>query len=194
LEADLLMVVFRGSERILIVFAATFSIWLGFRLFQELPTVHDSDGALTLPSMKLTLSKVGPGVFFGLFGASALCVSIYMTVTIPLGNDSIPPLKKVRPERIAIMGAGSGDPTALPQAARDIKVLNCLAATDATSLARTDVETAVHKAQIALLRTVWQPEWTEADIDALDRGKAPANVQLAQIVKARDGNCKGDNP
>lgn len=41
-------------------------------MFLALPTVHGSDRKLELPSTSVTVSKVGPGVFFAVFGTFLL--------------------------------------------------------------------------------------------------------------------------
>lgn len=188
------IVMFRGSERLIIVAAAGFSIWLGYRLFQALPTIHGSDGSLQLPSAKVTLSKVGPGVFFVLFGAAVLWQAVRTTVTIPLEAPAMPsPSQATAPEAnraSAIMGVGAGDPMGLPHAARDIKVLNCVAGAANTGLEPQEIETAVFKAKAALLRVVSQQELTDSDRKALENGVAPPPGPLAQIFAARDANCK----
>jgi hypothetical protein len=194
MDISALIVMFRGSERLIIVIAAGFSIWLGYRLFQALPTIHGSDGSLQLPSARVTLSKVGPGVFFVLFGVAVLWQAVRTTVTIPLEAPDLPsPPRTAGAETSrasAIMGVGAGDPMALPHTARDIKVLNCVAGAANSGLDPQEIETAVFKAKVAMVRRVWQQEWTDADRQSLDNGVAPPAGPLAQIFAARDANCK----
>ena len=45
MEIQTLLGVFRGSERVLVVLAASLCIWLGYRLFQSLPTVLHGSGS-----------------------------------------------------------------------------------------------------------------------------------------------------
>ena len=72
MDAQTLAIFLRGGERLCIVMVAALCIWLGYKLFQSLPAQHGSGGTLTLPSAKLVMSKVGPGVFFALFGGLVL--------------------------------------------------------------------------------------------------------------------------
>ncbi len=194
MDVSALIVMFRGLERLVIVIAAGFSVWLGYRLFQALPTTHGSDGSLQLPSAKVTLSKVGPGVFFVLFGVAVLWQAVRTTVTIPLEAPDMPSASRSAGNEAnrasAIMGAGVGDSMALPHAARDIKVLNCVAGAANTGLDPEEIETAVFKAKVALLRLVSQQELTGADRKALENGVAPPPGPLAQIFAARDARCK----
>ena len=193
MDVSAMIVMFRGLERLIIVAAAGLSIWLGYRLFQALPTKHGSDGSLELPSTKVTLSKVGPGVFFVLFGVAVLWQAVRTTVSIPLEapNMASPPTTaSAGSQATAIMGVGAGDPMALPHATRDIKVLNCVAGVPNSGLDPQEIETAVFKAKVAVLRRVWRQEWTDADLKSLDNGLAPPAGPLAQIFAARDESCK----
>ena len=64
---------FRALERILAVVIAGISIYLGYRLFLKLPDKTDSEGKFILPgNISIYISRVGPGVFFALFGAAIL--------------------------------------------------------------------------------------------------------------------------
>src|SRR4029077_10124129 len=83
MDVETLAMSFRGAERLLIVAVAALCIWLGYKLFQSLPLEHGSGGTLQLPSAKLVMSKVGPGVFFALFGSLVLWQSVGTQLTAP---------------------------------------------------------------------------------------------------------------
>jgi len=67
---------FRGIERLVISMAGVLSIYLGYKLFL---VVSDSVGELEAEAgnNKLMIRRVGPGVFFALFGAVILALGIY---------------------------------------------------------------------------------------------------------------------
>ncbi len=91
----------RAAERIVAIMAGALSIYLGYRLFIQVPSLaHESDGTLTLPGMEIVLTQVGPGVFFALFGAVVLWLSMRTQFTYEWGGAE----------------AGAGDAAGLPQA------------------------------------------------------------------------------
>jgi hypothetical protein len=66
------LMIFRGFERLAVVASGVLLIYFGCRLFLTLPAVHGSDGELKMPTASFTVSKVGPGVFFAVFGTFLL--------------------------------------------------------------------------------------------------------------------------
>jgi hypothetical protein len=61
----------RMGERILGVLIGGLSVYLGYSLFTKLPDKTDSSGKVILPGgVSIWLSRVGPGIFFALFGAT----------------------------------------------------------------------------------------------------------------------------
>src|SRR5882757_2369346 len=80
LDALLLM---RMVERLLGLLAGGLCIVLGYRLFVKLPEKTDSSGKLVLPGgVSIWLSRVGPGIFFALFGAAIVSYSFASTVRV----------------------------------------------------------------------------------------------------------------
>ena len=88
-ETELLMAVgLRHLERLLIVCSGMLSIWLGYRLFLAMPAGARGDGEIKLPGgISIFLSRVGPGVFFALFGAVVVAYALQNAVKI---NSSTP--------------------------------------------------------------------------------------------------------
>jgi hypothetical protein len=73
----------RMMERILATLLGGFFAWLGYRLFLDVPIKQNSSGEFKLPKgIAIHLTRVGPGVFFALFGAAAVCSSFYSQVTV----------------------------------------------------------------------------------------------------------------
>lgn len=73
----------RMVERILATLLGGFFSWLGYRLFLDVTSKQNSSGEFKLPSgVGVHLTRVGPGVFFALFGAVIVCYSFYSRVTI----------------------------------------------------------------------------------------------------------------
>jgi hypothetical protein len=75
--------VLRSLERILVVAIGGLSILLGYRLFLAMPEQRDSTGTIRLPwNISIVLSRVGPGVFFALFGAAIVAFDLRASVSI----------------------------------------------------------------------------------------------------------------
>jgi len=185
MNAETLAIVFRGGERLGIVAVAALCIWLGYKLFQSLPAQHGSGGTLTLPSAKLVMSKVGPGVFFALFGGLVLWEA---TKTQLQAGPATATAGLAEGRQITLVAA-SADPQALLYATNDISVLNCLAGFAPDELGPGEAERALHKARVALLAPVWQPGWGDAAFTALERGQIPASGPIADIYRARHRAC-----
>ena len=183
METQILLGVFRGSERVLVVLVASLCIWLGYRLFQSLPTEHNAQGKLELPGVKLTMSKMGPGVFFALFGALVLwqaqAHTFETTTTAPLGDV---------PKTVGKYVGPRNDSQAAINVQSDIAILNCMARMAPEGIGRGEMDAALHKARVALLRTAWQPNWSDADGKALEQGEIP-DGPVGAIYHARQNTC-----
>ena len=89
LDALLLM---RMVERLLGLLAGGLCIVLGYRLFVKLPEKTDSSGKVVLPGgVSIWLSRVGPGIFFALFGAAIVAYSFTSTVKVTNEQNSPSP-------------------------------------------------------------------------------------------------------
>jgi hypothetical protein len=185
MDAQTLAIVFRGGERLGIVAVAALCIWLGYKLFQSLPAQHGSGGTLTLPSAKLVMSKVGPGVFFALFGGLVL----WESVQTQLKAGPVTATAGLAEGRQITLAAASADPQALLYAKNDVSVLNCLANFAPDELGPGEAERVLHKARVALLAPVWQPGWGDVAFTALERGQIPASGSIADIYRARHHAC-----
>jgi hypothetical protein len=190
MDVQTLTFAFRGGERLLIVAVAALCIWLGYKLFQSLPTEHGSGGTLKLPNAKLVLSKVGPGVFFALFGTVVLGQSVWTQASAPA---NVPGAEKAGQLGQLTYGVSSGAASADPQALRhvqdDIQVLNCLARVAPEELGPGAVERALHNARVLLLATAWQPAWGDTAFASLKRGEIPASGPITEIYNARASFC-----
>lgn len=79
-DALLLM---RMAERLLGLLAGGLCVVLGYQLFIRLPEKSDSAGKVILPGgVSIWLSRVGPGIFFALFGVAIIAYSFASTVRI----------------------------------------------------------------------------------------------------------------
>jgi hypothetical protein len=87
---DSLVVVLRMFERMMVVGFGGMAIYLGYRLFFHLPHQTDQQGEIELPGMKVVLSRVGPGVFFLIFGAFILVTNLHQGIETSTSKKSAP--------------------------------------------------------------------------------------------------------
>src|SRR5262249_37230319 len=171
MDAQMLAILFRGGERLGIVAIAALCIWFGYKLFQSLPAERHASGTLTLPSAKLVMSKVGPGVFFALFGGLVLWQAVRTQLNARpavAATTSLAQGAQTAQGAQITLGASSGDAQALGHVENDISVLNCLAALAPDQLGPGVTERVLHKARVALIGTVWQPAWGDTQFAALE--------------------------
>ena len=66
----------RMIERLIVVCGGVISIFLGYRLFAMTTLPDLASGTFKTKILQITLSKAAPGIFFALFGAAILIVSL----------------------------------------------------------------------------------------------------------------------
>ena len=71
----------RGIERLVIVLIGGMAIYLGYRLFLAVKAEAVGEARITLPrDVTVMMSRVGPGVFFALFGSLVVVASLYFSI------------------------------------------------------------------------------------------------------------------
>lgn len=70
------LLLFSGLERLLIVAVAGLSIALGWSLFRERPAAEDGEAQVSALGWHVILRRIGPGVFFALFGAAVIVTAL----------------------------------------------------------------------------------------------------------------------
>jgi hypothetical protein len=86
LEPQLIGIGARHLERLVIALSGALAIWLGYRLFLSMPLAEKGTGKLQLPGgISIFISRVGPGVFFALFGAGVLAYGLHQAVQLEVG-------------------------------------------------------------------------------------------------------------
>ncbi len=79
-------IMWRFIERIIITFIGGFSLWMGWNLFRKgIFTMQNAD--FEAAGFSLKLNKVGPGIFFALFGTFILATSVNSAMSIKTMND-----------------------------------------------------------------------------------------------------------
>jgi hypothetical protein len=89
----------RGVERIIAVLVGALAIYLGHNLFLAVPEQRDSEGKVVFSrGASVYLNRVGPGVFFALFGASVTALAI--RESLHYATPGAPPTRKRRGARV----------------------------------------------------------------------------------------------
>ena len=78
---------FRGVERILIVGGGLMALYLGYRLFLG-GLNSEQSGEFAGKSFSIKLIKVGPGVFFALFGTCVLMAMTWQNIRIQFSGTN----------------------------------------------------------------------------------------------------------
>jgi len=73
--------ILRMLERIIAALGGIGSIYLGYRLFSIARLENSSSGSLKNSLFTISLTRIGPGVFFALFGAYILVTSVNSRLT-----------------------------------------------------------------------------------------------------------------
>lgn len=112
-----LVFLWRALERFANVLIGALSIYLGYKLFMNLPERREEkkgEMKLMLPGdISVYVSRVGPGVFFALFGTAVVLMSFISTLQIDTQRES------------TSMVTGSGSPRtseALPKAGTSVSL------------------------------------------------------------------------
>ncbi len=170
--------ILRSVERILGVLIAGLSIYLGFRLFLALPKKTDGTGKLVLPGgINVFLSRVGPGVFFALFGCALVIMSFKQAVTFERGGSkpsgqgsagSPVPVDYSRYHGIADFSNLSKEEQSqrladTRRALMDINRLGYPLLTHLKADERLVLERALERSQLALVASVWKTNWGSFD-------------------------------
>lgn len=143
---------FRFLEKLVGLLVGGMSIYLGYRLFSSVKGQSDGKGSFKLPlNTSIVVTKVGPGVFFALFGTVTVCIALYK------------PLEIVRDgARVSYAGSNSAAPEnradrrALLR--RDIAALNTIPAQlrpDLRSVDRDEVTSSLREVKLQLMQPVW---------------------------------------
>ena len=177
-------IIFSGIEHILIIIAGMVAIYLGYRLFLALPKRKEGESKIELPGgVSIFVSRIGPGIFFALFGAGMIAYSIssVTTVTTTQKSESNPAAKSstvvANQSTKSITGCGPGgnnvnnlagaqmiDLSNIALIDREIVMggLNDLTAEiksldDVTK--RLDGLVALREAKLSIMRESWKSEW-----------------------------------
>lgn len=170
------MLLMRMVERLLGLLAGALCVVLGYRLFINLPEKTDSSGKVVLPGgVSIWMSRVGPGLFFALFGAAIVAYSFTSAVKVTneqgapsarAASDTAGETLAMRRQEISAMSpratqAAAGEKTVieLRGALADLNATIDKLARDVAPPDRNRLIAGLQNAKMLLLRSAWQPAW-----------------------------------
>lgn len=181
----------RAIERLIGMLLGGLAIVLGYRLFMNIPQSTESSAEAHISGkLKIILTRIGPGVFFALFGAGIIWSSYNYSVTaagkrehLPIANPDSAIQNTVPHQNENFSYNGMGNALAiesdayqdkLAQVRQSVRALNTLALTlPAQKLA--SVDPVLTHSKVALISTIWQPAWGtyEAFVNWVENGEVP---------------------
>jgi hypothetical protein len=166
-DALLLM---RMAERLLGLLAGALCVVLGYQLFIRLPEKSDSSGKVILPGgVSIWLSRVGPGIFFALFGVAIIAYSFASTVRV--SEQTAAP----------VVQASAGTTTTLAASRREISAMS-----DRSSRAtREEREEQLTYLRLALSNLNAAIDRLQHDTQPPERDRLVAGLQGAKMLLLR---------
>lgn len=200
MDPFLAAIVARMFERVLGVAAGVLAIYLGYRLFLKMPDNEKGSGKVVLPGgISIYLSRVGPGIFFSLFGAVVIGLSFHYSIKYDGGG------RFTGTEIVSTAGSGGSFSGIAPSAGapaslstlreRNAALIAITALNRAASELRADLPAyerrriidGIHEAKLRMMKSVWDAEhWGAYDDVAAwlqDHGAGEPPQQLAEAVR-----------
>ena len=170
------MLLMRMVERLLGLLSGALCVVLGYRLFINLPEKTDSSGKVVLPGgVSIWLSRVGPGIFFALFGAVIVAYSFASAVRVTneqsmtpsqASSDAPGTTVAMRRQEIAAMSARAAKSSSTEQtlvelrgSMADLNTAIDRLGRDAAPPERDRLIAGLQNAKVLLLRSTWIPAW-----------------------------------
>ncbi len=194
MSLDLVFALGVVATRLLQILAGVLLCVLGYKLFERVPA-SPGHAEITLGEhLKLNLSKLGPGVFFALFGAAVLIQALLSPLRFERSTAVAATAGAAPGERLLISGArgpaagGAVTPAGLgaDALAQQLRFLNGLPALRRDGLPmeqQVAFELGQREAKLALLQCGWQADWGDAaEFGAWARGgggAAPSSAASA---------------
>jgi len=144
----------RFLERFAAVLIGGLSIFLGYKLFLNVPGQQDSSGKFVLPlNSSVIVSRVGPGVFFGLFGAIAVAIALMRPLDVTSEDG-----RHVQYAGAAPSSAADGKADARALLRKEIALLNILPKQlrpDLPEFERNAALRGLRRVKLALMKPAW---------------------------------------
>lgn len=176
------VVLTRAGERILLVLVGALAIYLGYSLFRHIPNVTRGaqlgEGKIELPGgVSIFLTRIGPGVFFALFGIAVIGYSVTKPVQFSfppvVGATAGPAGGATYSGAVQPVQAGASAPTvpaAGPEPEIVVAKLNGVyqeAQKRMSGPAAAELAAAIRAAKFSVMLGRWKKDW--GDRDAFER-------------------------
>jgi hypothetical protein len=171
------VIVLRFMERLTAVLFGGLLVWLGYRLFLEIPTKSNSAGEFTLPGgTAIHITRVGPGVFFSLFGTAILIMSYMHPVDFkqgPSAGSGSSTAGAAGGENASFIGAmpalsSPAEKVSLRSDRKvDFEMLNRMPAdlrADLSPAVRNDYVSAAMRIKLIMMEGVWGEDWGNFEV------------------------------
>lgn len=152
----------RATERLLAVIIGAICVYLGYRLFLWIPEQKEGEGKIEFPGgVSIFVTRVGPGVFFALFGAAIVGLSLYKGVVASRPGPNGPWVYSGLTQGIS---ASVQEPQPLDQLKLQshIEFLNMLpiwVKADLGEAERREVTIRRDEIKLMLMEKVWSKDW-----------------------------------
>ena len=166
------LLMMRMAERLLGLLAGALCVVLGYQLFIRLPEKSDSSGKVILPGgVSIWLSRVGPGIFFALFGVAIIAYSFASTVRV--SEQTAAPV---------VQAAATGTPTTLASSRREISAMSDRSGQQAS---REEREEQLTYLRLALANLNAAIDRLQRDTQPPERDRLVAGLQGAKMLLLR---------
>jgi len=198
------IIVSRAAEHFLAAIIGIIAVFLGYRLFLNLPQRREGEGKVDLPGgVSIYVSRIGPGIFFAVFGTALVAYAVTRPVDYRQGTSNVSPggaasgaasgsSSQVQYNGMMPGGSAAVAPPLSPVAREPvIRALSGLATEVASAppgSQRNERQIALREARMSLMLQSWRPEWGSPDVfsrwvyDEAEQDPPPASVKRAVIV------------
>ena len=175
LSALIAVILSRSAERVLLVLAGALAVYLGYRLFLAIPAADKSEGRINLPGgVSIFLTRIGPGVFFALFGCALIGYSVRQPIdfAIPVGAAAARSASAEAASGQVVHYSGFGQGMAPVLRAGDLDPALVAARLNGylddmrqrlDRPAADELAAAIRAAKLAVMERSWKPEWGDRD-------------------------------
>ncbi len=173
--------ILRSIERLFGVFIGGASIYLGYQLFLRIPKpTEGGEGKFNLPGgISIYISRVGPGVFFALFGSALVAFSFLnpLNISTPGTTDATSTSSDTPSESTSfsyVTGETSvvqldQDQAAVKRDMRMLRKLELALEKEVVTLPRSDADSiliALPRIKRMMLHSVWDESWGDYQLFA----------------------------
>ena len=197
------IIVSRAAEHLLASLIGIFAVYLGYRLFLNMPHRREGESKVELPGgVSIYVSRIGPGIFFAVFGTLLVGYGVSRpidyrqatTAAVPATGTAAATASSAQMQYSGMMPGGSNAP-ATPSAAvaREpvVRALALLAADVAKTppgAQRNERQIALREARVTVMQQAWRSDWGSSEVftrwvyDEAEQDPPPASIKRAVAV------------